>query len=87
MDLLQEAEKAEHAAMQLIAEQQANMAPVSEVPVTATTAGHVPMDVDSGPGTSSGTKRKAEEEASPGDASKKVKTGTFREVTVHTVLG
>ena len=78
VDLVQEAEKAEHAAMQLIAEQQANMVPVAEAPVPVVAAGEVPMDVDSGPSTSAGTKRKAEEDASVGDASKKAKTGTFR---------
>ena len=69
--------------MQLIAEQQANMAPVAEAPVPAAAGGDVPMDVDSGPGTSAGTKRKAEEEASPGDASKKVKTGALWSLVVH----
>ncbi|KAI0726224.1 RNA-binding protein Prp24 [Fomitopsis betulina] len=69
-----EVEKAEQVAMQLIAEQRANMAPISEAPASAVAGGYVPMDVDSGPSPSGGTKRKAEEEASAGDASKKAKT-------------
>lgn len=76
MNLSQEVEKAEQVAMQLIAEQRANMAPISEAPASAVAGGYVPMDVDSGPSPSGGTKRKAEEEASAGDASKKAKTGT-----------
>lgn len=72
--------------MQLIAEQQANMAPVAEAPVPTAAGGDVPMDVDSGLSTSAGTKRKAEEEASPGDASKKAKTGAFRGLVVHILL-
>lgn len=75
---MKEAEKAEHAAMQLIAEQQASLGPVAEAPTSDAVGGDVPMDVDLGPSTSAGTKRKAEEEASSGDASKKVKTGAIR---------
>ena len=77
---MKEAEKAEQAAMQLIAEQQASLGPVVEAQMSDATGagGDVPMDVDLGPSTSAGTKRKAEEEASPGDASKKVKTGAIR---------
>ncbi|TFY58334.1 hypothetical protein EVJ58_g6483 [Rhodofomes roseus] len=69
-----EAKRAEHAAMQLIAEQQANMASVADAPLPTGAGGDsgaAPMDVDAGPSTAAGTKRKAEEEAAPGDANQK----------------
>ncbi|KZT64612.1 hypothetical protein DAEQUDRAFT_717745 [Daedalea quercina L-15889] len=71
-----EAERAEHAAMQLIAEQQANMAPIAEatVPTMDGDSGAAPMEVDSDLSASAGMKRKAEEEPSTGDANKKAKT-------------
>ncbi|KAH9925562.1 RNA-binding protein Prp24 [Fomitopsis serialis] len=82
--LCPEAEKAEYAAMQLIAEQQANMVSVADAPVPPVTGGEsgaAPMDVDPGPSASAGTKRKAEEEVTSEDANKKAKT-----VTTHCCL-
>ncbi|KZT09316.1 RNA-binding protein Prp24 [Laetiporus sulphureus 93-53] len=60
-----EAEKAQHAAMQLIAEQQANATSVSEIPPPASTQEEgevVPMAVDSTKPSGTGAKRKAEDE-------------------------
>lgn len=67
------AEKAEHAAMQLIAEQQANAVTVAEV---APIAADAPMDIDGAQPTASatGTKRKAEDEVVP-EETKKPKMG------------
>ncbi|CCM02468.1 uncharacterized protein FIBRA_04567 [Fibroporia radiculosa] len=59
-----EAERADHAAMQLIAEQEANMVHVADVvppPNAADSAGALPMDVDA-TSPAAGTKRKAEDE-------------------------
>lgn len=68
-----EVEKAERAAMQLIAEQQANAVSVADV-VPATTAhsnaGLVAMDVDSDQPLGGGNKRKAEDEVLPDDSKK-----------------
>ncbi|KZT08482.1 uncharacterized protein LAESUDRAFT_757715 [Laetiporus sulphureus 93-53] len=67
-DAREETEKAQHAAMQLIAEQQANATSVSEIPPPASSQKEgevVPMAVDSTKPSSTGAKRKAEDEVAP----------------------
>ncbi|KAI0357377.1 RNA-binding protein Prp24 [Trametes cingulata] len=70
-----EAEKAQLAAAQLIAETQASTVPVAEAPVPAQTepaSQPTAMDVDSASVTEAGSKRKAEDEGSP-ESSKKAR--------------
>jgi hypothetical protein len=70
----QEAEQAGYQAMQVVAEQQAENVPVTDV-TEATNESETPMDVDQGAkGEASGIKRKAEDE--PSEESKKARVGT-----------
>jgi hypothetical protein len=80
LNLLQETEKANQQAMQVIAEAQASV-PVAEAPVPSTATADL-MDVDQGPASKEtrGTKRLAEDELTE-DLQKKIKLGTTANTT------